>query len=304
MLEFLSLFLIFYICHALGITIGYHRLLSHRTFRCSKFVEYLFVIPGYLAFEGSPIWWATIHRAHHRHEDTELDPHSPRFGLFHSLCGWLMAKGYEPHVDPQSQAKDLIKDPVYRFLEQGGDWTRAHTLNFAIGLGFRLIILLMFGWIPALASLLAGLAVLQIPLMLNVFCHMPKLGYRNYNKSDEDSTNVWWVAVLALGEGWHNNHHASPGSARSGMRLFELDISWIVISFLNRIGLVNSVNATTHEKLKNKYGRSHVVKPSLAFPNANQALRATSQWRLNKPISRIPRRLGPGPDIKASCNRG
>ncbi|MBZ0185131.1 MAG: acyl-CoA desaturase, partial [Candidatus Obscuribacterales bacterium] len=176
MLEFLLLFIAFYAWHAIGVTVGYHRLLSHRTFACSKIVEYLLVLPGYLAFEGSPIWWSTIHRAHHRHTDTELDPHSPKFGLFYAHVGWLLEPGYQPHVDPSCQSKDLLADPVYRFLEQGGSWPRAHALTFFICLSLRVVILLVFGWVPALASLLAGLAVLQIPLMLNVFCHIPRLG--------------------------------------------------------------------------------------------------------------------------------
>ncbi|MGD9683718.1 MAG: acyl-CoA desaturase [Candidatus Obscuribacterales bacterium] len=256
MIEFIALFLLFYIWHALGITIGYHRLLSHRTFRCSKIVEYLLVLPGYLAFEGSPIWWATIHRAHHKHVDTELDPHSPRFGLLNAHFGWLMRPSYEPHIDPHAQAKDLVNDPVYKFLEQGGNWTRAHSLNFALNFLLRLAIFAFFGWIPALASLLAGLAVLQIPLMLNVICHIPALGYQNY-KTGEDSVNVWWVGLLALGEGWHNNHHAAPGSAQTGIKLHEIDVSWHVIRLLNKIGLISHVNVVTHQRLTEKYNKTY-----------------------------------------------
>ena len=258
MIEFTVLFLVFYTWHALGVTVGYHRLLSHRTFRCSKFVEYMLVLPGYLAFEGSPIWWSTIHRAHHRYVDTILDPHSPRFGLLEAHFGWLFHDGYKSHLDPASQSKDLISDPVYKFLEQGGDWTRAHALTFIIGLLFRILIAVLFGWIPAIASLLAGLAVLQIPLMLNVFCHIPRLGYKNYATTD-DSVNVWWVGILALGEGWHNNHHASPGSAKTGMRFFELDFSWIVIRALKLLGLVNSVNVIPHNRLAARLATSAIA---------------------------------------------
>lgn len=241
MLEFFVLFGIFYIWHALGVTIGYHRLISHRSFACPKFIEYFFVLGGYLAMEGSPIWWATIHRAHHRYSDTPFDPHSPRNGLKNAHMGWLTKPTYPPHISPEIQGKDLIKDPIYRFLEQNGDWTRAHTCVFVISILFRLIILICFGWVPALASMLAGLAVLQIPLMLNVVCHIPKLGYKNYTTTD-DSVNVWWVALLAMGEGWHNNHHCMPGSAKTGMRWWELDVSWLTIRFLRSLGLVYRVN--------------------------------------------------------------
>ena len=298
MFEFLTLFLLFYIWHALGITIGYHRLLSHRTFKTIKPVEYFFVLAGYLAFEGSPIWWATIHRAHHRHVDTELDPHSPRNGLFHAYFGWLLSDTYANHIDPDIQSKDLVRDPIYRFLEQGGSWSRAHALTFTIALGFRLVILLLFGWVPALASLLAGLAVLSIPLMLNVFCHFPSLGYQNY-KTNEDSVNVWWVGLLALGEGWHNNHHAAPGSARSSIRWFEFDFSWHVIRFLYLIGLVNNVNVISHERLVRKFGLGRAESYILSKPSRNSMLNDATNGVFPKPaLSAV--KLGRVPEIEKS----
>lgn len=303
MFEFLILFLLFYIWHALGITVGYHRLLSHRTFRTNKVVEYFFVLAGYLAFEGSPIWWATIHRAHHRHVDTELDPHSPRNGLFQAHVGWLLADTYASHIDPEIQSKDLIRDPLYRFLEQGGSWPKAHALTFAIALAFRLAILLFFGWIPALASLLAGIAVLQIPLMLNVFCHFPFLGYQNY-KTGEDSVNVWWVGLLALGEGWHNNHHAAPGSARSSMRWFEFDFSWHVIRFLNMLGLVNNVNVLNHEKLIDKFGCGRIEPITQSTNSQNRVLSRTANRVFRRPaLSTIRLRHTPEYKTKTTGRR-
>ncbi|MBX9690810.1 MAG: acyl-CoA desaturase, partial [Cyanobacteria bacterium] len=167
-IEFILVFVISYIWHAMGVTIGYHRLLTHRSFDCPKWMEYFWVLSGYLAFEGSPIWWVTIHRAHHRYQDTPLDPHSPRRGLMHAHFGWMLERAYEYPVNPEAQSKDLVNDPIYRFLEQGENWHRAHWLVFWIGISFRLLILLCFGWVAALASLMAGLAVLNLPLMLNV----------------------------------------------------------------------------------------------------------------------------------------
>lgn len=255
LINFIVIFIICYIWHALGITVGYHRLLSHRAFHCGKPVEYFFVLAGYLAFEGSPIWWATIHRAHHRHVDTELDPHSPRYGLKNAHYGWLMKKRYAPHIDPARQSKDLISDPLYRFLEQDGSWTRAHILVIAISLSFRLLILVCFGWVAALASLLAGLAVLQIPLLLNVTCHIPRLGYKNF-QSEDDSVNIWWVALLAMGEGWHNNHHACPGAANTGLRPLEFDLSWQIIKLMKRLGLVTRINFVSKSRIKSKFESS------------------------------------------------
>jgi stearoyl-CoA desaturase (delta-9 desaturase) len=248
MALFIGVFLLSYIWHAMGITIGYHRLLSHRSFSCSKPVEYFWVLAGFLAFEGSPIWWSTIHRAHHHFVDTPKDPHSPRYGVKYAFTGWLQEKEYAPHVQPSVLSKDLLKDPIYRFLEQDGVLMRGHMLGFACCFAFRAVIWYFFGWVPALASLLAGFAVLGIPLLLNVVCHIPKAGYKNYGVED-DSVNVWWVGILALGEGWHNNHHASPGSAKSGMRFWEFDPSWLMIRAMKSVGLVQRVNFATHEQL-------------------------------------------------------
>ncbi len=241
MLNFIATFVLSYIWHGMGTTIGYHRLLSHRSFKCPKLVEYFWVVGGYLAFEGSPIWWTAIHRTHHRYTDTALDPHSPRYGLKNAFYGWMTKKTYPDYIDPELQCPDLMKDPVYRFLDQGGDWGRAHALTAAAGLLYRVGLWSVFGWRVALASLLAGLAVQQIPFLLNVACHIPRLGYKNF-VSNDDSVNVWWVALLAHGEGWHNNHHAFPGSARSGLKPQEFDLSWQTLRLLRFVGLVNSVN--------------------------------------------------------------
>lgn len=255
MIEFMVVFVICYVWHALGVTVGYHRLLSHRSFSCPKAVEYFWVLAGFLAFEGSPIWWSTIHRAHHRYVDTPLDPHAPKYGLKYAHTGWLTLTGYPSHLDPQVQSKDLLKDPIYRFLEQDGNFYRAHFITFSLCFLFRAAIWVCFGWVPALASLLAGLAVLQIPLMLNVACHLPRLGYKNY-ATEDDSVNVWWVALLAMGEGWHNNHHAFPGSAKSGMRFWEIDASWALIVLMKSLNLVGRVNVARERVAKPKAWRA------------------------------------------------
>ncbi len=241
MFEFVVAFVLFYMWHGMGVTVGYHRLLSHRSFRVPKAIEYFWVLGGYLAFEGSPMWWAAMHRAHHRYVDTPLDPHSPRYGIKNAHYGWIFHKGYPEHIVPGAQCPDLYNDRVYRLLDCGGDWHKAHILTGLLGTGFRVVLLVLFGWQVALASLLAGLCMLQIPLLLNVVCHIPRLGYKNYALED-DSVNVWWVSLLAHGEGWHNNHHAFPGSARTGMKWYEFDVSWWHISFLRQIGLATDVH--------------------------------------------------------------
>ncbi len=142
LLKFPIAFIIFYAWHMMGVTIGYHRLLSHKSFKCPKFVEYFWVLAGYLAFEGSPIWWATMHRAHHKYTDQPLDPHSPRNGWLNAWWGWIFHRGYPTHINPVEQSKDLIKDPIYQFLEQDGCWERSFILALLLGVNFRFLLLL------------------------------------------------------------------------------------------------------------------------------------------------------------------
>lgn len=241
-MELFLWFVVFYLWHVLGVTVGYHRLLAHRSFRCPKVVEYFFVMGGYLAFESSPIWWATLHRAHHRFVDTELDPHSPRvLGNVNAYWGWIFGHKYPEHLDPRIQAPDLVDDPLYRLLERKNNWHTSHLTNTAIGFGSRLILWFFFGWQIALVSVAAGLLVQQVPFLVNVVCHKPKLGYKNYATTD-DSVNVWWLTFITLGDNWHNNHHAYPGCARAGFRWYELDISWLTIKILETFRLATHMN--------------------------------------------------------------
>jgi len=240
-IEFLAILLVSYVIHGLGMTIGYHRLLSHRSFTCPKPVEYFFVTLAYLGLQGSPMWWAAMHRAHHRFVDTELDPHSPKYGLFNASVGWLMKKKYPDHVIPSVQCKDMYNDPFYRFLDQNGNIVAMNFLCLGICIAFRLLLWAIFGWQVALANAIGSLAIFGVPLMLNVICHIPRLGYKNF-ATEDDGVNVWWVGILALGEGWHNNHHAYPGAARNGMRLHEIDVSFMTIRFLKAIGLIRWLN--------------------------------------------------------------
>lgn len=241
MVEFVVAFFLFYLWHGMGITVGYHRLLAHRSYQCNKLFEYFWILGGYFAYQGSPIWWSAIHRAHHKYSDTDLDPHSPKKGIYWALVGWMLEGKYPDHVDGQLHCKDLINDPIYKILECGGSLKKATLLNFVINMIYRGLLWAFFGWQIALASLLASVAVFTIPQMLNVICHLPHLGYQNF-ATKEDSTNVWWVGILGMGEGWHNNHHAYPGSAQTGIRLHELDLSWQTIRLGKLLGMVKTVN--------------------------------------------------------------
>lgn len=242
MVEFLVAFVVLFFWHTLGTSIGYHRLLTHRSVACFKPVEYFFVIGGYLCLEGSPIWWATMHRAHHRYADTDLDPHTPRKGIKYAYNGWLGKRDYPPHLDPKKQCSDIVSDPFYAWLEQDGHLRNASKLCALLNIGFRVVLLVLFGWQVAVASLLAGLIAHQQPLIINTVCHLPeKFGYRNFETKD-DSINVGWLSLATVGESWHNNHHAHPGSARFGLRWHEFDMSWVTLKILKMFGLVQRLN--------------------------------------------------------------
>lgn len=249
MAEFTISFLVTLFLVTLGTTIGYHRLLSHRSFKCPKAVEYLFITLGYLGFQTSPIWWTAMHRTHHRYSDEVLDPHAGLHGWKRSVYGWIFDEKYPDHVDKNVVCPDLVNDPFYKFLDCGGDVQKAHLLNGFTNFMVRFAILYFFGLPAALGSLLAGLTMQQITLWFNLLSHMPQYGYKNYDTSD-DSTNNYFLTILTLGEGLHNNHHAVPGSANNSMKKGEIDINWYIIRGLQKIGLVGWANDGAAHRLE------------------------------------------------------
>ena len=211
-----------------GIGMAYHRLLTHRSYKTPKWVEYLLTMCGTLALEGGPIFWVATHRVHHQKSDREGDPHTPREGGWWAHAGWIIM-GHGLHQDSSVLARyvpDLAKDPVHVWLSK---W---HWLsNVIVGLA-----LLAFGDIP---YVLWGIFFrttfgLHSTWLVNSATHI--WGSRRFQTRD-DSTNNWWVALLAFGEGWHNNHHAHPTSARHGLAWYEFDFNWICISTLKALGL-------------------------------------------------------------------
>lgn len=241
MFEFLAGLTIAYLIHTLGVSIGYHRLLAHRSYKCPRFVEYFWVMAGYLGFQSSPIWWASMHRAHHRYSDTPLDPHPSYLSWRRCIYGWIFDSHYPDHVRPEECSKDLVDDPLYKFLDQGGDVQRAHLLNGMINFLFRFLLMALFGLPFALGSLVAGLLIQQVTLIFNKLAHIESFGYRNADTTD-DSVNVTWLAYLTLGEGLHNNHHAYPGSANNALSSSEYDFSFCVIKAMKSLGLVGWIN--------------------------------------------------------------
>jgi fatty-acid desaturase len=212
-----------YVTGGIGICLGYHRLLTHRSLRVPQLLEHIIVTCGALALQGGPITWVATHRTHHLYSDTERDPHNARRGFFWSHVGWLFR--YNPARLTRAQewrsARDIASDPYYRFLE----WA-SPLLQVALA-----GVLFAFGGLSWVVWGVFARLVLtyHVTWLVNSAAHLT--GYRRYATADL-STNCWWVALLASGEGWHNNHHTFPFSARHGLRWYEFDATWVAIQLL------------------------------------------------------------------------
>lgn len=239
-----AMLVLWYISGSWGIGMGYHRLLTHRGYKTPKWVESFLTICGTLALEGGPIFWVATHRIHHQNSDHEGDPHSPREGTYWAHMGWIMT-GKAMHHDTQILKRytpDLSKDPFHVAL------TTWHWVpQVVVGL-----LLLAIGGVP---YVLWGVFFrttfgLHCTWAVNSATHL--WGSRRFATRD-DSTNNWWVAMLTWGEGWHNNHHAHPVSARHGLAWYEIDFNYAGIKALESLGLawdvkVAKVNQTLGEE--------------------------------------------------------
>ena len=193
----------------LGITLCYHRLLTHRSFMVPKWLEYVLTVGGLMAMQGGPIKWVATHRVHHAFSDRPQDPHSPTKGFWWAHMGWLFA--YDDLIDnPVKYTRfvpELTKDPVHDWLEK---------YQVAIIVGFGLILHALGGWPFVVWGMFVRTAfVYHSTWLVNSASHL--WGYQSY-QTNEGSRNNWWVAALTFGEGWHNNHHAYPTSAAHGLR--------------------------------------------------------------------------------------
>jgi fatty-acid desaturase len=218
---------------SLGIGMGYHRLLTHRGYKTPKIVEYLFSLLGILALEGGPIDWVVTHRIHHACSDHKGDPHSPRDGRWWAHMGWLLVGRAQEYPDPVKRrfAPDLLKDPVHRWMN------RYHVLPIVL---LGLALLLAGGWpFVTWGLFLRTVLGLHATWLVNSATHL--WGSRRFATRD-DSRNNWWVALLTFGEGWHNNHHAHPASARHGLAWYEVDVNWLGIRTLQMLGLAESIH--------------------------------------------------------------
>jgi sn-1 stearoyl-lipid 9-desaturase len=223
---------LWWISGSLGIGMGYHRLLTHRGYKTPKWVEYLLTVCGTLALEGGPIPWVATHRIHHQHSDRDGDPHSPRDGKWWAHMGWVLM-GKSMHHDTSTlahYAPDLAKDKFHIWI------TKYHYVPMIV-LG---VVLLSLGGLPFLlwGLFLRTVVGLHATWLVNSATHL--WGSRRFATRD-GSTNNWWVAMLTFGEGWHNNHHAHPTSARHGLSWYEIDFNWYTIWILKKIGLARQV---------------------------------------------------------------
>jgi len=217
-----------------GVGIGYHRLLTHGGFKTPKFIEYFLTLCGTLGLQSGAINWVTTHRKHHAFTETERDPHSPRGGAFWAHIGWIL-RGTAQNQSEESvrrYAPDLLKDKFHVVVSKYYYVTPivVAALLFAVG-----------GW----SMVLWGIFLRQVigwhsTWLVNSATHL--WGTRRFETRD-DSRNNGLIAALTFGEGWHNNHHANPRSAKHGLAWYEFDVNWIQIKALEKIGLAKKVHA-------------------------------------------------------------
>lgn len=222
----------YWMATGLGISLGYHRLHTHRSFKVPLWMEYFFAVCGALTLEGGPIFWVATHRIHHQKSDQQGDPHSPRDGAWWAHVGWILV-GEAKHNNTRLMAKyapDLAKHRFYVWLNNY-HWLPMVVLGAILGAlgGWPL-----FFWALCLRTVFG----LHATWLVNSATHM--WGGRRFATRD-DSRNNWWVALITFGEGWHNNHHAHPTSARHGLAWYEFDISWITLKLMRAFGIAKSV---------------------------------------------------------------
>ena len=232
-----------WVCIGWGIGMGYHRLHTHRSYKVPKFIEYFFAVCAVMTLQGGPIFWVAVHRVHHQYSDEKGDPHTPRDGRWWSHMLWTIF-GEALHSNTTVTGKyapDLMQDRFYRVLNTW-HWVPLVLLGVGLyavgglpyvlwGVFFRVVFGLHATWLVNSATHLWGTRRFETP---------------------DDSKNSMWVALLTFGEGWHNNHHALPRSARHGLNWREIDFTWIQIRLLERLGLAWDVQVPTEAQIENK----------------------------------------------------
>lgn len=223
---------------SIGICLGYHRLLSHRSFQVPQWLEYAIALIGALALQGGPIFWVAGHRLHHAYtEDETKDPYSARKGFWWSHMLWIFYPRSEffNYEQYKQFAPDLVRDPFYRWLNR---------YFVLLQLPLALLLYALGGWPLVIWGMFVRTVLLwHSTWMINSVTHL--WGYRTF-ETDDNSQNLWWAAIFTYGEGWHNNHHAYPKVAKAGWRWWELDVTWWAIWLLRQLGLARKVVMPPH----------------------------------------------------------
>lgn len=230
-----------YAVRMFAITAFYHRYFAHRAFRASRAVQFVFAVVGAASVQRGPLWWAAHHRHHHVHADTAHDPHTPRKGFWRSHMGWFLTRGGF-RTDP-SRIGDLLKFPELRWLDRFDTAVPVALAGALYALGAAL-----HAWFPQLRTtgpqmlvwgfFISTVVLFHATVTINSLAH--RWGRRRFETRD-DSRNNLWLALLTFGEGWHNNHHFFPGSARQGFRWWEVDLTWYVLRLMQTLGLVEGL---------------------------------------------------------------
>jgi stearoyl-CoA desaturase (delta-9 desaturase) len=216
------------------ITAGYHRYFAHRSYTCSRPVQFILALGGATAIQKGPLWWAGNHRLHHRYSDTDRDIHTPRKGFWWSHVGWILSSAHDE--TPTSDIEDFAKYPELRWLNRH-DWVAPWSL--------AIIIAVFAGWSGLLIGFFLSTVLLwHSTFMVNSVVHV--VGTRRYVTNDTSRNNLF-VALLTLGEGWHNNHHYYPSSARQGFYWWEYDVTYTVLKGLSWLGLVRDLKTPSRE---------------------------------------------------------
>ena len=268
-------FVVFYTVTGLGLTLGYHRLFAHKAFQVPKWLEHTIAVCGYLAIQRGPIFWCAMHRMHHRHTDIPgRDPHTPNEGLLHVHFGWMQRRRRDggEQVLYRRWTPDLMRDPFYvRLDDQRFDYfaylllvSLSYVAGGLVGAAFsptgvfdRHNAMCFLVWV----GVLNRVAILHAFGLINSACHI--IGSRPYSTHGADSSvNNAVVAFLIFGEGWHNNHHAFPTSARQGLQWYQWDPAWYAIWLLKTVGLATSVQLPSELALQRAASKADGPSPS------------------------------------------
>ncbi len=238
--------IVLYVVRVFGITGGYHRLLSHRSYKAGRITQFLIVLFGAMSMQRGPLWWAAKHREHHRDSDTPADAHSPRhYGFWGAHVGWVFRQRMNADM---SLIQDFAQYPELRWLDRN---------KYLPGVLLGVACFLIGGW----AGLFVGFAlstvlVYHATFMINSLAHV--FGKQRYLTGD-DSRNNWLLAIIAMGEGWHNNHHYYPASARNGFFWYEYDVTYYILKGLEKLGLVWDLQTPPESVLRNEKRTTNAI---------------------------------------------